>query len=168
MIYVRIKYSLINKDTQQSYKIFFKFKQICFYFFLEVDNPIIYRICDKIKKFWNYESQQDYLERVRVVFLFCCFTFLRYSDVALQKMDNIINNTIQFVSQKTKDFLTIELNKYSNCDKVLPVISKQKYNNYLKELAQLCGIDTLVTLLCNLTLPSPKKRRKKAMTLFNK
>lgn len=121
----------------------------------DVDNPIIFLTWDEVMKIWNYEPQQDYLKRVKDVFLFCCFTSLRYSDVALLKRDNIINDTIQFVSQKTKDFLTIDLNKYSksildkysNCDRPLPVISNQKYNNYLKELAKLCGIDTPITLV---------------------
>ena len=121
----------------------------------DVENPIIYLTWDEVMKMWNYEPQQDYLKRVKDVFLFCCFTSLRYSDVAQLKRENIINDTIQLVSQKTKDFLKIELNnysksileKYSNCDKPLPVISNQKYNNYLKELAKLCGIDTPVTLV---------------------
>lgn len=121
----------------------------------DVENQIIYLTWDEVMKMWNYEPQQDYLKRVKDVFLFCCFTSLRYSDVAQLKRENIINDTIQLVSQKTKDFLIIDLNdysksileKYSNCDKVLPVISNQKYNYYLKELAQLCGIDTPVTIV---------------------
>ncbi len=54
---------------------------------------------------------------------------------------------------KTSDSLIIDLSKHSKAilvkhqhipfenDKVLPVISNEKMNNYLKELAELAGID---------------------------
>lgn len=60
---------------------------------------------------------------------------------------------MEITTIKTKDNLKIELNKFSREilekykgvtfpeNKVLPVISNQKMNVYLKELARLCGID---------------------------
>lgn len=98
------------------------------------------------------ESKQ-YLERVRDVFLFCCFTGLRYSDVFNLRRSDIKEDHIEITTVKTADSLIIELNKdsrsilekYENVvfekDKALPVISNQRMNDYLKELAELARID---------------------------
>lgn len=89
---------------------------------------------------------KKYLERVRDVFLFQCFTGLRYSDVFNLKRSDIKDNHIEITTVKTADSLIIELNKHSKSilykykdipfenDKVLPVITNQKMNEYLKEL----------------------------------
>lgn len=98
------------------------------------------------------ESKQ-YLERVRYVFLFCCFTGLRYSDVFNLRRSDIKEDHIEITTVKTADSLIIELNKHSRSilekyenvvfekDKALPVISNQRMNDYLKELAELARID---------------------------
>lgn len=98
------------------------------------------------------ESKQ-YLERVRDVFLFCCFTGLRYSDVFNLRRSDIKEDHIEITTVKTADSLIIELNKHSRSilekyenvvfekDKALPVISNQRMNDYLKELAELAVID---------------------------
>jgi integrase len=100
----------------------------------------------------------DFLDRsaisaVRDVFCFCCFTGLRYSDVAKLRRCDIKGNTINVVTQKTSDCLIIELNKYSNAilqkyesirlpnDKALPVISNVKMNENLKEMGKIAGLD---------------------------
>lgn len=101
--------------------------------------------------------EKRYLERVRDVFCLCCFTSLRYSDVARLRPDDIYDGAIHMVSHKTADTLTIELNGYSRAiiDRyrggdygglAMPVISNQKMNDYLKELGALCGLDTPVTV----------------------
>lgn len=101
----------------------------------------------------NIPSQKEYLERVRDVFLFLCFTGLRYSDVANLKKSDIKGGTIEITTIKTTDSLIIELNNHSReilekyKDKVydkelaLPIITNQKMNEYLKELMELAGID---------------------------
>lgn len=98
-------------------------------------------------------SEKKYLERVRDVFLFCCFTSLRYSDVYNLRRSDVKDSHIEVTTIKTHDNLTIQFNKYSQeilekykdvhfeDDKVLPVISNQKMNDYLKELGELAGID---------------------------
>ena len=97
------------------------------------------------------------LERVRDVFCFCCFTSLRYSDVANLKRANITGDEITITTIKTDDTLTIELNDYSRAilakyadqifidEKALPVISNQKMNDRLKEMGEVCGLDTPIT-----------------------
>ena len=93
------------------------------------------------------------LERVRDVFLFQCFTGLRYSDVFNLRRSDIKGDHIEVTTVKTSDSLIIELNDHSKAilekykdvefekNKALPVITNQKMNDYLKELAELAEIN---------------------------
>lgn len=98
-------------------------------------------------------SRKMYLERVRDVFLFCCFTGLRYSDVCNLKRSDVKKKTIEITTIKTADSLVIELNDQSRAilnkykkfvfsdNKALPVISNQRMNAYLKELGKLAALN---------------------------
>ena len=113
---------------------------------------VIYLTPDEIKLLQGYKGN-IHLEHVRDVFLFSCFTGLRYSDVVKLTRDDVKDGYIQIVTQKTSDGIKIELNKYSQSildkydgltfgrGRALPVISNQKMNKSLKELGRLCGID---------------------------
>ena len=115
---------------------------------------VIFLTWDELTKLREYQipSQKQYLERVRDVFLFCCFTGLRYSDVFNLRRSDIKENHIEITTVKTADSLIIELNNHSKAilekykdiafqdQKVLPVISNQRMNTYLKELAELAEI----------------------------
>lgn len=102
-------------------------------------------------------ENKKYLERVRDVFLFCCYSSLRYSDVYNLKRSDVQGGRMLITTIKTHDDLAIELNKttttllkkYEDCDfpgnKALPVITNQKMNDYLKELCELAGIDTPIS-----------------------
>ena len=99
-----------------------------------------------------------YLERVRDVLIFCCYTGLRYSDVENLRRSDIKEDYIEITTVKTADSLVIELNKHSKAildkykdvafegNKALPVISNQKMNKNIKELGRLVGIDTPVRI----------------------
>lgn len=116
---------------------------------------IIFLTWSELNKLKDYQIPQDkqYLERVRDVFLFCCFSSLRYSDVRNLKRWDVKSDHIEVTTVKTADNLIIELNDYSKAilekykdiqfedDMVLPVISNQKMNDYLKELGELAEID---------------------------
>lgn len=116
---------------------------------------VIFLTMDELNMIRDYEISENkqYLERVRDVFLFCCFTGLRYSDVYNLKRSDVKADCIEITTVKTSDNLVIELNNYSKIildkykdinfdkNKALPVISNQKMNDYLKELAELAGID---------------------------
>lgn len=107
---------------------------------------------------FTFPQNKIYLDRARDVFCFCCFTSLRYSDVANLKRSDVHKDHISVITVKTADKLKIELNDYSReilgkyadfrhpYNLVLPVCSNQKMNAYLKEIGRLCGIDTPVTL----------------------
>lgn len=60
----------------------------------------------QVKNF-TLPPQKEYLERVRDVFLFLCFTGLRYSDVSNLKKSDIKGNTIEITTIKTTDSLII-------------------------------------------------------------
>lgn len=104
------------------------------------------------------------LNQVRDVFLFCCFTGLAYIDVFKLKREHIRkgNDGEQWIftnRQKTKIRTSIPLlptalqiaERYSsnivclNTGSLLPVPSNQKMNEYLKEIADLCGIEKKLT-----------------------
>lgn len=119
---------------------------------------VIFLTWDEIKQIQSYviPETKNYLERVRDVFLFQCFTGLRYSDVENFRHSNIKGNNIEITTIKTADSLEIPLNDYSRAiidkykeypfqgDKVLPVISNQNMNVYIKELCELARIDSLI------------------------
>lgn len=116
---------------------------------------VIFLTPDEIEKLRKCQipATLSHLERVRDVFLFCCFTGLRYSDANNLRRSDVKEDTIEVTTIKTADSLTIELNdqskaileKYKDADfeddKALPVISNQRMNDYIKELGQLAGID---------------------------
>ena len=116
---------------------------------------VIFLTWDELNKLkaYNIPQNKQYLERVRDVFLFCCFTGLRYSDVYNLRTSDVKADHIEITTVKTADSLVIELNNHSKAilekykdvhfegNKVLPVISNQKMNDYLKELGELAEIN---------------------------
>ncbi len=92
-------------------------------------------------------SKHTRLARVRDLFVFSCVTDLRFSDIGNLKLENFRHYTIDFITLKTRDRLSIPLVPYarailSRYEGRLPeAISIQNMNDYLKELCQLVGID---------------------------
>ena len=123
--------------------------------FKSTQKKIIFLTWDELNRLREFKipSNKQALERVRDVFLFQCFTGLRYSDVFNLRRSDIKGDHIEVTTVKTSDSLIIELNNHSKAildkykdvafedDKVLPVITNQKMNDYLKELAEMAGID---------------------------
>lgn len=104
------------------------------------------------------------LNQVKDIFIFCCFTGLAYVDVQKLSKDNIvigIDGEYWIKTKRTKTesrsnipILPIAqtiLNKYAyhpeivDSDRVLPVLTNQKMNSYLKEIADLCKIQKNLT-----------------------
>ncbi len=104
------------------------------------------------------------LNVVRDMFVFCCYTGLSYIDVQKLTPNNIVRHIdgslwIQAQRTKTHSRLGIPIlptaleimDKYENHPRVLreecvlPVLSNQKSNAYLKEIAVLCGIKKNLT-----------------------
>ena len=112
----------------------------------------------------NKEIGIPRLELVRDIFIFSCFTGLAYIDVSNLTPDHIITlgdkQWIMTQRQKTSvetnilllDIPKAIIDKY--CDnpaypkrenKLFPILSNQKMNAYLKEIADLCGIKKNLT-----------------------
>lgn len=123
------------------------------------EKPIVFLTIEELKKVAAIEipTEKRYLERVRDVFFFCCWTGLRHSDVYNLRKSNIKKDHIELTTIKTSDTLRIDLNKHSRAilakysdvvfpnGKVLPVISNQKMNDYLKELGILAELTEPIT-----------------------
>ncbi len=123
--------------------------------------PVIFLNAEEINKVKALliPKNREALEKVRDIFLFQCFTGLRYSDVTQLRVGDIKDGQIVLTTIKTYDSLNIDLNNHSKdiikkysegkdkTAKVLPTISNQKMNDYLKELMELAGIDEPIRLV---------------------
>jgi site-specific recombinase XerD len=101
------------------------------------------------------------LEQVKDIFLFACYTGLSYIDIANIKESNIrqsFDQEMWLIGKRGKTGTTYNvplfniplmiLEKYKDRftdGRILPVISNQKLNSYLKEIADVCGILTNLT-----------------------
>jgi site-specific recombinase XerD len=114
---------------------------------------------EEVQDIYSKEFVTERLNLVKDIFVFSCFTGLAYIDVKNLTVSNIsmgINGGKWIFThrQKTETASRIPLLpipeelilKYSNhpqCineDKLLPILSNQKMNSYLKEIADVCGI----------------------------
>ena len=118
----------------------------------------------EIETIYNKKFHCERLIQVRDIFIFCCFTGLAYIDVKQLTSDHIGigidgNKWIFKNRQKTDTSSKIPLlpipeqimAKYAshpkciNEETILPVLSNQKMNSYLKEIGDVCGIKTELT-----------------------
>lgn len=142
----------LEKDPYLNYHS--KFNEVTRYFLNEKE----------IENLINKDFNNERLSLVRDIFLFSCFTGLAYIDTRNLKQENIGigiegNKWIFTSRQKTKTASNIPLlpqaeeiiEKYKDnvhCivkGSLLPVLSNQKMNAYLKEIADLCGIKKELT-----------------------
>ena len=101
------------------------------------------------------------LERVRDIFIFSCFSGLAYIDVKNLRHSNIrtsFDDGLWIMGKREKTGVNYNvplldvpkkiIEKYSGKlpdNKVLPVMSNQKMNEYLKEIGTVCGLDKDLT-----------------------
>lgn len=142
----------LNKDPFFNYKA--KIKEVVRDFLSEAE----------IEQMINKEFVSERLELVRDIFVFSCFTGLAYIDVKQLTLDNIAlgidgDKWIFKNRQKTDTASKIPLlpmaqeiiNKYAehpvckNEKRLLPILTNQKMNAYLKEIADVCEIKKELT-----------------------
>jgi len=119
---------------------------------------------NEIQKMINKQFVIKRLDQVKDIFIFACFTGLAYADVKKLAPNDVvigIDGGRWINTKRTKTdtrsnipiLPTVEsiLEKYKTHpdvvkgDKLLPVLSNQKMNAYLKEIADLCGITKNLT-----------------------
>ncbi|NGM63565.1 tyrosine-type recombinase/integrase [Sphingobacterium sp. SGG-5] len=120
----------------------------------EKETDVVALTMGELKKIEAVELKTERLSKVRDVFVFMCYTGLRFSDVLNLKRHNIRGDFIRLTAQKTKDLNGIPLSnkareiadKYivSDNDLVFPIPSHQKFNEYIKEVAELAGLTETV------------------------
>jgi site-specific recombinase XerD len=129
---------------------------------VEVERPFLSQ--EELDMMFQKEFVIDSLNQVKDIFLFSCFTGLAYSNEKKLSYDNIrfgvdgdrwifINRT-KTDTRSNIPLLPIAsaiLEKYKEHpivvtpERVLPILSNQKMNAYLKEIADLCGINKELT-----------------------
>lgn len=129
---------------------------------VEVERPFLSQ--EEIEVMFSKEFKTERLNQVKDIFLFSCFTGLAYADVKKLSYKNIglgIDGERWIFINRTKTdtrsnipllpIATAILDKYKdhpqvvNQEKLLPVLSNQKMNAYLKEIADVCEINKELT-----------------------
>lgn len=110
---------------------------------------------DKLES-WDFHAT-PYLDRVRDLFVFSCYSGLRFSDIQALTNSQISDNDISVITQKTDDPLRIELNSHTRRilekyygqygEKALPQITNQRANDYIKEACKRVGIDRKIKIV---------------------
>ncbi len=124
-----------------------------------VRKTVVFLTTEELKTFEGAVFQQKRLTTIQELFIFCCYTGLAYYEMSRLKTQNIQMgfdgiNWIQMKREKTQKQISIPIlpkaqeiiEKYSNeSNCIFPVISNQKFNSYLKEIAGIIGIDKRLT-----------------------
>ncbi|MFN8349453.1 MAG: site-specific integrase [Spirosomataceae bacterium] len=115
----------------------------------------------------HHAELTDSMVRVRDAFLFACYTGLRYSDLSRIKADHVIERgtykLLSFIPEKTSSALQKKvkrveipligraaeiIEKYSGiAGQLIPVITNQKMNEYLKVIGMWAGLTDLIEVV---------------------
>lgn len=126
-----------------------------------------YLTADELNTMALKEFPAKRMSLVRDIFLFSCYTGLAYADVKKLTKTDIgigVDGTQWLFTNRTKTKATSNvpllspaiaiMNKYQDepdCiykNRLLPVLSNQKMNGYLKEISDVCGINKQLTFHC--------------------
>ena len=144
---IKVLKSFLNWATEKKYnenRDFEKFKAS------DHDIDIVYLTFEELMKLYKKDLESDKLSQVRDFYCMGCFTGLRYSDLSKLHLANISDDHIVISIQKTKtQNHAIKLNKYAKeilkkykgtIYEPLPVISSQKFNDYIKDCCEIAEI----------------------------
>lgn len=118
-------------------------------------NEIVTLTGVELNGFYNFDfSNNKRLERVRDLFCFGVFTGQRWSDIENFRKEDLKGGVWAFISYKTKKpirvpfvgFTKPALDILKKYDYVLPVISGQKFNDYIKEAVKAVQITSEVVI----------------------
>jgi len=144
---IKVLKSYLNWATEKGYNTnreFEKFRAV------EHDIDIVYLTFEELMKLYEKDFESDRLSHVRDFYCMGCFTGLRFSDLSKLHLANISEDHIVLSIQKTKtQNHAIKLNKYAKAIlqkykgtiyEPLPIISSQKFNEYIKDCCELAEI----------------------------
>lgn len=171
--YLKFEYKLDTNSSEKLMRIFKRITTMCFKNGQMPKDPFCEHKLKKVKKDRGYLTKSELekiidfkpdnkrLEKVRDIFLFCCFTGFDYSTTAALTDKNIVTDddgSLWIETHRIKtgtpskvkllDIPQSIIKKYAlkrDGNFLLPVMSNAKYNLYLKEIASICGIDKRVT-----------------------
>lgn len=128
----------------------------------EVERPFL--VDEELTRIINHDFAMPRVRQVRDIFIFCCYTGLAYADVKKLTREEITTGIdgekwIWTSRQKTETTTRVPilprameiLDRYKddpqcvNKARLLPVLSNQKMNGYLKEIADQCAITKKMT-----------------------
>lgn len=109
----------------------------------------VYLSVKELEQIYSTDCKSERLNKVKDLFLVGAFTGLRFSDVTSLTKENIKGSTISIEQHKTGKRVAIPLHpividiwrKYG--EKLPKPISNQKFNEYIKEVCKLAGIDSI-------------------------
>lgn len=128
----------------------------------QTQKKVIYLDDDELALLEDVEltaANRRHLERIRDIFLFQCYSGLRYSDASKLRWVDVKDDAIVVTTVKTNDTITIELNAHTRAildkyrtfifpgGRVFPAPTNQEANRYLKELCRLAGINVPVAIV---------------------
>ena len=150
---IKVLKSFLNWAIEKGYNTnreFEKFKAA------EHDIDIVFLTFEELMNLYNYQFESDRLSQARDFYCMGCFTGLRFSDLSKLHLANISEDHIVLSIQKTKtQNHAIKLNKYAKAIlekykgtiyEPLPIISSQKFNEYIKECCELAEITQPYTI----------------------
>ena len=137
---------LVHPDVFKTQKTNFKKKAY---------NEIIALSESEIQKLMNHDlSDRPSLERVRDLFCLLCYTGQRFEDLINFDPKDIKNNAWDFISLKVKKRVFVPFEGYIAPAKDIlerigysvPKISNQKFNEYIKTVGKLAGMDEIIKI----------------------
>ena len=137
---------LVHPDVFKTQKTNFKKKAY---------NEIIALSESEIQKLMNHDlSDRPSLERVRDLFCLLCYTGQRFEDLINFDPKDIKNNAWDFISVKVKKRVIVPFEGYIAPAKDIlerigysvPKISNQKFNEYIKTVGKLAGMDEIIKI----------------------
>jgi len=137
---------------------------------------VVFLTPEELENLEKHEFAQQRLQQVKDMFVFCCYTGLAFNEMSKLEHKHIVigfdgHKWIKINREKTKKLVSVPilskatsaLERYcsENAPFILPRISNQKFNSYLKEIAEVLGIEK------NLTHHTARKTFATTVLLYN-
>ena len=141
-----------------------------------VKKKVVFLTHEEVLQLEKHQFKTDRIQTIKELFLFCCYTGLAFKEMSLLKKSDIIigfDNNLWLVVNRSKTDRDYKvpllpmaqriLQNYNdeNAELVFPKMSNQKFNEYLKEIAEVIGISK------NLTHHMARKTFASTVLLYN-